>query len=206
MCAEVPRPYLIGLTGNIATGKSTVGRMLAALGAVLIDADAVAHAVMVPGHAVYEAVVAAFGPEIVRPNGEIDRRRLGAMVFADAEALARLERLVHPAVAAQVEAEIARARAPVVVVEAVKLLESGMGRRCHAVWVTRCDEATQLERLVGLRGLTRAEALARIRAQPPQAVRVAQADVVIDTNGTLAETEAQVRAAWRRLADVLRLG
>ena len=117
---------LIGLTGNIATGKSEVGRMLAELGARVIDADAVAHQVMRRGDPAYDAVVEAFGPEILRPDGEIDRTRLGAIVFADKEALHRLEAIVHPQVIAHVDALIRDASEPVVVVEAIKLIDAGM--------------------------------------------------------------------------------
>jgi len=189
-------PYRIGLTGNIATGKSTVAQMLVSLGAAHMDADRVVHEVMVPGHAVYEAVVAAFGAEILTPEGLIDRRRLGAQVFNDPEALAKLESLVHPAVIAEIDRRIALLDAPVVVVEAIKLIESGMAERYHALWVTTCSGETQALRLMEQRGLTHEEAWERIQAQPPQAEKLALADVVIDTGGTLAETQQQVMAAW----------
>jgi len=197
-------PHRIGLTGNIATGKSTVGRMLASLGAELIDADKVAHAVMTPVGSAYAGVVEAFGPGIVDDAGEIDRRALGRIVFADPGALERLEALVHPAVIAEVNQRIARSLATAVVVEAIKLLESGMAESYDAIWVTTCSEETQLVRLMETRGLSREDALARIRAQAPQAEKVLRADVVVDTEGTLASTRVQVEAAWadlqRRLA------
>lgn len=189
-------PYKIGLTGNIATGKSTVAEMLEELGAAALDADKVAHRVMAPGAPAYAAVVAAFGPDIVAENGEIDRQALGEIVFSDPEALQRLESLVHPAVIAEVNAWIATRETPVVVVEAIKLLESGMAETYDAIWVTACSEATQATRLMDSRGMTRAEALTRIHAQPPQAEKIARADVVIDTEATLAETRRQVAAAW----------
>lgn len=192
-------PYCIGLTGNIATGKSTVGRMLASLGAERIDADKVAHAVMASAGSAYVSVVGAFGPGIVGDNGEIDRRALGRIVFADPEALKRLEALVHPAVIAEVNQRIARSTAPAVVVEAIKLLESGMAESYDAIWVTMCSEQTQMARLMETRGLSREDALARVRAQAPQAEKVLCADVVVDTDGTLAETRAQVGAAWADL-------
>jgi len=192
-------PYCIGLTGNIATGKSTVGRMLASLGAELIDADKVAHAVMASAGSAYASVVGAFGPGIVGDNGEIDRRALGRIVFADPEALKRLEALVHPAVIAEVNQRIARSTAPAVVVEAIKLLESGMAESYDAIWVTTCSEETQLARLMEMRRLSREDALARIGAQAPQAEKVLRADVVVDTEGTLAATRVQVEAAWADL-------
>jgi dephospho-CoA kinase len=192
-------PYKIGLTGNITTGKSTVAKMLEELGAAALDADKVAHRVMAPGAPAYAAVVAAFGPDIVAENGEIDRRALGEIVFSDPEALARLESLVHPAVIAEVDRWIATREVPVVVVEAIKLLESGMAETYDAIWVTACSEATQVVRLMDARGMTRADARQRIHAQPPQADKIARADVVIDTEATLAETRCRVAAAWANI-------
>lgn len=192
-------PYRIGLTGNIATGKSTVGQMLVALGAEAIDADRVAHTVIAPDGAAYDSVVGAFGADILAPDGSIDRGKLGDIVFADAEALARLEALVHPPTIAHVEQLIAASTAPVIVVEAIKLLESGMAKNYDAVWVTTCPEAAQLARLMSTRHLTRAAALRRIHAQPPQTEKIARADVVIDTGGTLDETRAEVITAWRQI-------
>ncbi len=189
-------PYRIGLTGNIATGKTTVARILHALGAEHIDADRVAHAVMAPGGPAYEAVVADFGEKILADDGAIDRQALGAIVFNDAEALARLEADVHPPTIAEVNRRIARSDAPVVVVEAIKLLESGMAEQYDAVWVTTCPRQEQMRRLIEGRDMAQSEAARRVDAQSPPAEKLARADVVIDTGGTLAETRAQVRAAW----------
>jgi dephospho-CoA kinase len=204
------RPYVIGLTGNIATGKSLVGQMLVELGAEHVDADLLAHETMAPGTPAYGEILAAFGREILGPGGEIDRRRLGQIVFADLDALARLEQIVHPRVIARVEQWIAASEAqvsvseasaaPVAVVEAIKLIESGMVRRlCDALWVVTAPRWVQLERLMTSRGLSRAEALLRIDAQPSQALKVAQADVVIDNGGTIEATRCQVERAWARL-------
>lgn len=199
-------PYCIGLTGNIATGKTTVGQMLVALGAELIDADRVAHQVMAPGGAAYEGVVHAFGSDILAPDGTIDRRKLGAQVFADPAALRRLEELVHPAVIEVVRRQLERSQAPVVAIEAIKLLESDLAASCHEIWVTTCPEELQLERLMTTRGLSREEAELRIRAQPPQEEKLAVADVVIDTSGTLEETCQQVLRTWERMHLKLRDG
>jgi dephospho-CoA kinase len=203
MADSTPAPqktsYVIGLTGNIATGKTTVARMLVELGAEHIDADRVAHQVMAPEGAAYADVVAAFGPEILRADDTIDRQALGAEVFEDPEALARLEALVHPAVREVVARQIRHSRAAVVVVEAIKLLESGMAADYDAVWVTHCPREVQRERLMAFRQMGRDAAEQRIDAQPPQAEKIACADVVIDTAGTLAETRLQVQAAWRNL-------
>ena len=217
--------YLIGLTGNIACGKSSVLAMLAELGARVIDADRVTHALQQPGEPVYGAIVAEFGPGILAaPDGPIDRRALGAIVFADPEALRRLERIVHPAVHARIEAWLEQVAhnderrtindeesSPahrssfivhpfkVAVIDAIKLLESGWKPLCDAIWVVTCTPEQQVARLVATRGLSAAEARARIAAQPPQADKVAQADVVIDNSGSLEETRRQVEAAWRRI-------
>lgn len=192
-------PYVIGLTGNIATGKSTVAHMMRDLGATVIDADRVAHEVMRAGTPVHRAVVETFGPQILRPDGEIDRTRLGAVVFSDPQALAKLEAIVHPAVLEEVARRIAAASTPIVVVEAIKLIESGMA--VDALWVTTCPVEEQVRRLMADRGLSRLEAEQRVYAQPPQEAKVARADVVISTDGSLEETRAQVEAAWRALLE-----
>ncbi len=189
--------YVIGLTGNIATGKSTVGRLLADLGAQVIDADQVAHAVMRRGRTAWQEVVLAFGLAVLGPDGEIDRRKLGAIVFRDPAALRRLEDIVHPAVRAAMRACTRRSQAPVVVYEAIKLLESGAAEDCDAVWVVTCPRAVQVERLMRTRGLSRAEAELRIDAQPPPEEKLARADVVITNDGSLEETRQQVERAWR---------
>jgi dephospho-CoA kinase len=196
---------VIGLTGNIASGKSLVARTLVRLGAEhgdveYIDADRLAHQVMAPGTGVWQQIVGAFGPQVVAPDGTLDRTTLGAIVFADAEALVRLEAIVHPAVIALTERRIAATVASVVVVEAVKLIESGMVRRlCDVLWVVTAPRAVRLERLMRQRGLDRAAAELRIDAQPPEADKVAHADVVIDNGGTLEETVRQVERAWAEL-------
>ncbi len=190
---------VIGLTGNIACGKSTVAKMLEALGACVIDADRLAHEAMRPGTAVYRAIVERFGEGILAGNGEIDRRALGAIVFRDAEALADLERIVHPAVIAETLRRLGACERPVAVVEAIKLLEAEMHRHCHTVWVVTCSREVQLARLMTTRGLSAEEAEVRIAAQPPQALKVARADVVIENSGPLEETWRQVVRAWNAL-------
>lgn len=194
-----PRRTLIGLTGNIATGKSAVARTLARLGATIIDADRVAHEVMEPGGAAYAAVVDAFGPEILNPGGTVDRRRLGDIVFRDPAALARLEAAVHPAVLLEVGRRIAAAEADVVVVEAIKLIEAGMHRAYDALWVVTAPRQVQIERLVRERGMTHDEATLRVDAQPPQEEKAALADQVLVNDGTLAQLRARVEAAWEQL-------
>ncbi|MEZ4770022.1 MAG: dephospho-CoA kinase [Caldilineales bacterium] len=192
-------PHLvIGLTGNIATGKSAVAQMLAQLGAHVIDADRIAHEVMDPGQPAYAAIVAAFGGDIAPAGGPIDRRRLGEIVFADPEALARLEALVHPAVGRRIAELVDRSTADVVVIEAIKLLEAGLSvRLCDEVWVVAASRAAQLSRLTENRGLSRDEATLRIDAQPSQESKIAQADVVIYNDGDLNALRRAVERAWR---------
>ena len=187
---------LIGLTGNIATGKSELGRMLAALGARVIDADKVAHEVMRPGGPAYDGVVAAFGLEILAPDGSIDRAKLGGIVFADPEALHRLEATVHPATIAEVTRRISQATEEVVVVEAIKLIEAGMHRFYDALWVVTAPRPLQIERLVATRELTPEAAALRVDAQPPQEEKVALADRVFVNDGGLSELRKKVEAAW----------
>lgn len=191
---------VIGLTGNIGVGKSTVMALLAELGAAGIDADKVAHEVMAPGQPAYDQIVARFGPQIAPDGGPIDRLRLGQIVFSDPAALADLEAIVHPAVFQVIQRRVAEADAPVVVIEAIKLLEAGLSRQlCQQVWVVTAPRAQQIQRLMRTRGLSEADAALRIDAQPPQSAKVAQADVVIENDGSLDEVRAQVEQAWQAL-------
>jgi len=190
---------VIGLTGNIATGKSTVARMLADLGAEIIDADTVAHQVMLPGTVAHQAIVKRFGDAILAADGSINRAALGSIVFSDSQALSDLESIVHPEVEAAIRARLAQSDAPVVVVEAIKLLEAGLDRYCDSVWVTTSPRETQIQRLMQTRGLSREQALQRMDAQPDPSAKLARADVVIDNSGSLDQTRAQVQQAWRSL-------
>jgi dephospho-CoA kinase len=192
-------PLLIGLTGNIATGKSMVGEMLAGLGASVIDADRVAHEVMRAGGSAFRAVVEAFGPAILAGDGTIDRAKLGDIVFRDAGALARLEAAVHPAVIAEVDRRIARATEPVVVVEAIKLIETGMHCDYDALWVVTAPRHLQIARLMAARGLTEEEAVLRVDAQPPQEEKAALADRIFVNDGNLDQLQQEVRRAWTQL-------
>ena len=198
--SRVPDKTVIGLTGNIGVGKSTVMALLAGLGAVGIDADKVAHQVMEPGQPAYQQIVARFGLSIAPDGGPIDRLRLGQIVFSDPAALADLEAIVHPAVFEVIQRRVAEASAPVVVIEAIKLLEAGLSRQlCQQVWVVAAPREQQILRLMQTRGLSEAEAALRIDAQPPQAEKIAQADVVIDNSGSLEAVRVQVERAWQML-------
>ncbi len=191
--------YLLGLTGNIATGKSTVARMLEDLGATVIDADALVHELQRPGMPVYHDIVAAFGPGILDRAGELDRKALGAIVFADPEKLRRLESIVHPAVAIESMRRITEASTPVVVYEAIKLIEAGRAGMCDALWVVIARSEVQLQRLMRDRHMSEAEARQRIEAQPPQSEKIKHATVTIDNSGPLEETRQQVTAAFRAI-------
>jgi dephospho-CoA kinase len=210
--ARYPELYLIGLTGNIGCGKSTVGRYLAVHGAQVCDADQVTRTVMQPGEEAYQAIVAGFGAGILQsPGGPIDRPALGRIVFADPAALRRLEAIVHPAtrraiedwLAQQAVAAAGEGRRRVAVVDAIKLIENGYPAMCDAVWVVICDEREQLRRLVEIRGMTEADARSRIAAQPPQADKVAVADVVIDNSGMPMAAEQQVARAYEHVRTML---
>ncbi len=190
---------LIGLTGNIAVGKSLVLAELAALGAAAIDADAVAHAVMRAGGPAYAPVLAAFGDGVLGADGEIDRAALGAIVFADEAALRRLEAISHPAIRREIARLVREADADVVAIEAIKLLEGELKDLVDAVWVVNAGEARQLRRLMDRRGLTLAEAQKRIALQNSQAEKLRQADVVIENEDDIESTRAQVTRAWQKL-------
>lgn len=190
--------YVIGLTGNIAMGKSLVRRMLEHLGAYPIDADGLAHQAMAPGAPAYKPVVLTFGQWILDAEKRIDRSKLGAVAFAHPEALARLEAITHPVVGQAIDTLITRARHKVIVVEAIKLLEGSLAGQMDAIWVVDATEEKQLERLA-TRHLSRLDAIKRIRMQNPQTEKLARANVVISNNGTPEETWAQVRVAWSQI-------
>lgn len=191
---------VIGLTGNIGTGKSTVGRFLAGKGALALDADRIAHQVIEPDGPAYAGVVEAFGPEIVQADGRIDRAALGAIVFRDPERLRVLESIVHPAVFARTQELLAVSKTPVVVIEAIKLLES---RRllplCTEIWVVTASEETMLRRLMERRGMDADEARRRLAAQLPQEEKVRQATRVIENDGTPEELYARLDVLWKEI-------
>jgi len=191
-------PYRIGLTGNIACGKSTVGQVLAARGAEYVDADSLVHRLMVAGTPETERIVARFGPAVRAADGSIDRAALGAVVWRDPAALEDLETIVHPGVRVEIRRRLAESSAAALVVDAIKLVESGLHHDLDALWVVTCIPERQLRRLMEARGLSEQQARERIAMQPPQEEKVRHATVVIDNSGSLAETERQVDEAWRR--------
>jgi dephospho-CoA kinase len=193
-------PRIIGITGNIACGKTVVGQMLLESGAErYIDADAVVHKLYQRGQALAVKVAEAFGPGVVTSNGDIDRKTLGTIVFQDTEAMLRLEAIVHPAVGKAMADELASVTpSGIVVIDAVKLLEGGSGKFCQSKWMVVCPEELEYARLVARNQLNPEEAWTRIRAQPSVVDRLPLVDEVIDNSGSLDETRKQVKAAYER--------
>ena len=192
-----PSKFVIGLTGPIASGKSTVAEMLRQRGAEVIDADHVYRSLLVPGSPLWRQVVDRFGPAIVGPDGEIDRKRLAGLVFADLKALADLDRITHPAVVAEIRSRIAQSSAPLVVIEAVKLVQSGLASDVNALWFVTADPETRLHRLMTRTEMDEAGARARIAAAPDSVPDGARVCATIDTSGDLASTLSAVDGAWR---------
>jgi dephospho-CoA kinase len=191
--------YVIGLTGNIGSGKTVVANLLRELGADVVDADQVARDVLEPGSPEVDAVVARFGPSILREDGSVDRGALGRIVFDDPAALADLEAIVHPATRKRILARLAESSAEVAIVEAIKLLEGPLADHVDAVWVVTAPTETRIDRLVAQRGLSAEDARQRVDAQNPEQQKVERADVVLPNNGSLETLRDQVEAAWRRL-------
>jgi dephospho-CoA kinase len=188
--------YVIGLTGNIAVGKSVVRQMLQHLGAYTIDADGLTHQAMAPGAPAYLPVIEMFGRFVLNEDGTINRSILGSIVFSFPEALAKLEAIVHPVISQAVQTLLSRAQQPVIVIEAIKLLESDLMKYVNAVWVVDASPETQLKRLTEKRKLPADEARKRIIAQRSQSDKIARADVIIMNDGNVEETWKQVQAAW----------
>ena len=190
------------MTGNIASGKSTVARRLADLGATVIDADAVYHALTsAPGSGLARQIANEFGDHVLHADGSLDRKALGSVVFADPSRFTALDHVTHPVIDAEIRRMIAAAPTPVVVVEAVKLIEAGYDADCDEVWLVEAAPTQQVERLMARNGLTRPDAERRVAAQPPLEPKRRRATLVIDNSGDIAATLAQVDAAWRRATE-----
>ena len=195
-----PGKYVIGLTGNIATGKSVVRRMLEHLGAYTIDADALSHRVISRGAPGYQPVLDTFGKWLLEPDGQINRNKLGHLVFADKDALKQLEGIIHPHVSQAIDILVKRASQSVIVVEAIKLLESELRSHCDTVWVTDAPQQIQVERLMRQRSLSQEDALHRVQVQSAQKEKLAAATVVITNNGSYDDLWKQVSEAWKKTA------
>jgi len=196
--------FVIGLTGGIGSGKSTVSDMLRAKGAAVVYADLVGHEVYRPGTAVWDEVVAAFGREVLAASGEVDRRKLGSIVFADPEARRRLDAITHPPMRRLMAERLDELRRSaeggrVAVLEAALLIEAGWIDLTDEVWLTLAPPAVAAQRLMTRNGLSREEAEARIASQLSNAERLEHADVVIDTDCSLPEVARRVDELWEGL-------
>jgi dephospho-CoA kinase len=193
-------PYIIGLTGNIACGKSSVGQMLLELGAEhYIDADLIVHQLYQKEQPVAQQIAEAFGAEVIASDGSIDRKALGAIVFHHAKALAELECIVHPAVREALSDELKRvSTSGIMIIDAVKLLEGSFGALCHSKWLVMCSQKQEIIRLMKRNQLNEEEALVRVRVQPDISSKLKLVDEVITNNGSLAETRNQVIVAYDR--------
>ena len=190
---------VIGLTGGIGTGKSEVARILQGLGAALINADQVGHEAYKPHSEIWQEVVKAFGEEILQPNGEIDRKKLGSIVFSHPQQLVRLNQIMHPRMARIVAQRIERLReegVPVVVVEAALLFEAGWDSLVDEVWTTDSTVEAIISRLQARNGFSEEEIRKRINSQMSAKERLARADVVIDNSGDVANLERTVQSLW----------
>lgn len=189
---------LIGLTGNIATGKSEVTRALRTHGASVIDADQVARDIVAKGQPALAQIAQTFGEAVLLPTGELNRKLLGDIVFNDKAKLRQLEAITHPAARAELWRRVALAFRNahsldhIVVLEVIRLFEGGYAGDCDQVWVTHCPPDMQIARLMQYRGFNEADARTRVNAQTPQADKLAKADVIIDTSGSIADTHSQV--------------
>ena len=195
---NVPGKFIIGLTGNIGTGKTVVRRMLEHLGAYTIDADALSHRAMAKGAPGYQPVLEIFGKWILDEDGGINRKKLGDLVFRDPGALEQLEGIIHPLVRRAVDVLVKRAGQPVVVIEAIKLLEGDLRKICDSIWVTYAPQVVQIERLTRKRNISRDEALQRINSQTSQNDKISAANVVIRNIGSYDDLWNQVSQAWKK--------
>jgi dephospho-CoA kinase len=194
----------VGLTGGVASGKSTVADLFVRRGAGLVDTDVIAREVVAPGEPGLQAVRAAFGDAVLDESGALDRRKLRALVFADAEQRRRLEALLHPLIRARTLAALGALEAPYAIVAVPLLVETGFGALVDRVLVVDCPEAIQIERLTQRDGLSRAEAESMLRAQSDRAARLQAADDVIDNGGSLDATERQVDRLHERYSNLSR--
>ena len=191
--------FILGITGNIASGKSTVVKMLVEKGAHHIDSDVVYHELIAPGQPLLARLVDHFGEEILADDGSLDRKALGAVVFSDAEKLRQLDALTHPAVVTEADRRAFAIQDGVVILDAVKLIESGHYKVCDAVWLITAPEALQVSRLMTRNNLDEAEARKRVAAQPPLDPKREVADLEIVNDGALEDLRRQVDDAWETL-------
>jgi dephospho-CoA kinase len=195
--------FIVGLTGGIGSGKSAAAKLFEELGAAVVDTDAIAHELTAPGGAAVAPIRAAFGDEVVAPNGALERPAMRRKVFADAQAKGRLEAILHPMIRAEADRRSAAVRVPYVVLVVPLLVESGGYRsRVQRVTVVDCPEEVQVARVMSRSGLSAEEARAIMAAQVSREARLAVADDVIDNGGELAELRPQIEALHRRYLEM----
>lgn len=201
MRTRYPDKRVIGLTGGMGTGKTTVARMFAASGAEVIDADRIAHGMLRKGGAAYTEIVRSFGKSVLSADGTIDRRALGRKAFRSGRAKGTLESILHPRILRRIDEKVRQSRKKLVVIDAPLLYETGMEHRVDKVLVVTASRRTQISRCAARTGLSRGEILSRIAAQLPLKRKVRSADFIIDNDGTLQETKAQMesirRSVWK---------
>lgn len=195
------RRIVLGVTGNIATGKSTVVGILRELGARHIDADLVYRDLVAPGQPLLTTLAEHFGDGIIAGDGSLDRTALGAIVFSDPGKLKELDELTHPAVIAESDRRVGEIREGVIVLDAVKLIESGHADACDEVWLITAPEEVQVRRVMQRNGVDADEARRRVAAQPPLEPKLDRADTVIDNSGTLDELRERVLDEWTAMLD-----
>ena len=192
---------IIGITGNSGSGKTTVAKMLAAMGGYAIDADIVAHRVMEPDQPAYKKIVAAFGPDVLDGGGKIDRKKLGAIVFTDEKKRTQLESIVHPLVIDEILKEIAGVNAAFIAVDAVLLVESGLHRHCNAVWLITAPEEDRQKRIITRDDISLEAAQARMHNQRDTGPIAAVSQTIICNDGTLSALETLVSNSLTALMD-----
>jgi dephospho-CoA kinase len=192
----------IGLTGGIASGKSTVSALLKKQGAFIIDADQIAYNIVEQGEQAYKDIVTAFGEDVVLADGRLNRQKLGALVFQDAKKRALLEKFTHPRIEEKIVElmEFAQKNSyPVIILDMPLLFETGWDKRVDEVWVIQVDESIQRQRLMKRNSFSEQEATLRIKAQQSQVEKIRKADQVIDNNGDLAKLQAEILRVWAQV-------
>jgi len=195
--------YIIGLTGNIACGKSTVSRILKKLGAIVIDADEIGKSLVKPGTSVYNEIKACFGNDFFSNDGEVDRKKLGDFVFSDRCAKEKLDHIMFPAIDFEIKRYIALFRGgksrKIIIIDAALLIEAGWHTMSNEIWVVKADLEVQIERLQKRDGISREKALEKISSQMDQDRKLFYASKVIDNSNSLSDTEVQVEKYWKEV-------
>lgn len=199
------KKVILGITGSFGCGKTTCARMFRRLGASVISADRIYHRLIKSKGLIYKRIVSAFGPDILKDNRQIDREKLGKIVFSQKHLLKKLSRITHPAIINNIKYELTRlkkaGRAKAIVIDAPLLIESGLTKMIDSLIVVRIDRKNQIKRCKNQRGLSRDEIIKRIKGQLPLSKKIKLADYVIDNNGTLKQTREQIKKIWKNIQD-----